>query len=155
VTSWRALAVRLCGILAGLCLAAMMLLIVTDVVLRSGVNIAIRGTFDLVELLLAGTFFLALPAAFLRDDHILVDVIDRAMPNRVGWLRRAAQLLAGAIVAVMAWQGWKAAQDTLVFNDVTSDLELPRVWYWIPVLIGMISSGVAAVVLFFHPNREP
>lgn len=151
---WRAFAVRLCGVLAGLFLAAMMLVIVADVVLRTFFNIPIRGTYELVELLLAGTFFVALPAAFLRNDHIVVDIIDRAAPRRIGLLRRAAQLAALAIVAVMAWQGWKAAQDTLIFNDVTADLELPRIWYWIPVLIGLAGSGIAAAVLILRPDRR-
>lgn len=139
--------------LAGIFLTAMMLVTVADVVLRAVFNLPIRGTFELVELLLAGTFFVALPAAFLRDDHIVVDVIDRAVPQRVGLLKRIAQSIALAIIAVMAWQGWTAAQDTLIFNDVTADLELPRIWYWIPVLVGMIGSGIAAAVLLFRPNR--
>jgi TRAP-type C4-dicarboxylate transport system permease small subunit len=153
VIRWRSFAVRLCGMLAGIFLTAMMLVTVADVVLRAVFNLPIRGTFELVELLLAGTFFVALPAAFLRDDHIVVDVIDRAVPQRVGLLKRIAQSIALAIIAVMAWQGWTAAQDTLIFNDVTADLELPRIWYWIPVLVGMIGSGIAAAVLLFRPNR--
>lgn len=132
-----------------------MLVTVADVVLRTFFNIPIRGTLEIVELLLAGTFFVALPAAFLRDDHIVVDIIDRALPGRTDWLRRLSLLIGLVMLGVMAWQGWKAAQDTLVFNDVTSDLELPRIWYWIPVLIGLIGSGVATLVLFLRPNREP
>ena len=54
----------------------MMLLTVADVVLRAFVNRPIRGMLELVELLLACTFFLALPAVFLRDENIVVDVVD-------------------------------------------------------------------------------
>ena len=50
-------------------------------------------------------------------------------------------------MAVMAWQGWIAARDTLVFSDVTSDLALPRIWYWIPVLFGMIGACLAAAAM--------
>lgn len=152
---WRSFAVRLCGVLAGIFLTGMMMVTVADVVLRTFFNIPIRGTLEIVELLLAGTFFVALPAAFLRDDHIVVDIIDRAMPGRVNWLRRLGLLLALVMLGLMAWQGWRAAQDTLIFNDVTSDLEWPRIWYWIPVLAGLIGSGVAALVLVLRPNREP
>ena len=52
-------------------LAAMMLLTVADVALRGAFNRPLRGVYELVELLLAGTFFLALPAVFLRDEHIV------------------------------------------------------------------------------------
>ncbi len=151
---WRSLAVRLCGGLAALALSGMMLLTVADVVLRAFFNWPIRGTFELIELLLAGTFFLALPAAFLRNENIVVDIVDRALPGRVTVLKRFAEVLAIVIIALMAWQGWKAAQDTLVFRDVTADLELPRIWYWIPVLAGLIGSSIAAAVMAIRPDSD-
>lgn len=154
MTAWRSRAVWLCCALAGASLAAMMLLTVADVVLRAVANRPIRGTFELVELLLACTFFLALPAAFLRDDHIVVDVIDYMAPRRVALLKRIAEVIAVIVIAVMAWQGWLTARDTLVFNDVTSDLELPRILYWIPVLTGLVGGGVAAAIMAVRPGNE-
>lgn len=154
MTVWRSRAVWLCGTLAGISLAAMMLLTVTDVVLRAVANRPIRGTFELVELLLACTFFLALPAAFLRDDHIVVDVIDYLAPRRVALLKRIAEVVAVIVIAVMAWQGWLTARDTLVFNDVTSDLEIPRILYWIPVLAGLVGGGVAAAIMAVRPDNQ-
>jgi TRAP-type C4-dicarboxylate transport system permease small subunit len=128
----------------------MMLVTVADVVLRALASTPIRGTLEIVELLLACAFFLALPAAFLRDEHIVVDIVDGLRPGWVPWLRRAAGMLGVAVMAVMAWQGWIAAQDTLVFKDVTSDLALPRIWYWVPVLAGMIGSAIAALWMLFR-----
>jgi len=149
MTGWRAVASKACGWLASIALAAMMLVTVADVALRAAFNRPIRGTFEIIELLLACTFFLALPAAFLRDEHIVVDLVDGFAPRAVPWLKRAAEVAAIAVIAVMAWQGWIAARDTLVFKDVTSDLALPRIWYWIPVLIGMIGGGIAAAAMIF------
>jgi TRAP-type C4-dicarboxylate transport system permease small subunit len=128
----------------------MMLLTVADVLLRALVNRPIRGMLEIVELLLTCAFFLALPAAFLRDDHLVVDVIDSLAPRAVGALKRASEVLAIAVIALMAWEGWKAARDTLVFNDVTSDLSIPRIWYWLPVLIGMVGGGLAAAAMLFR-----
>ena len=128
----------------------MMLVTVADVVLRALASTPIRGTLEIVELLLACAFFLALPAAFLRDEHIVVDIVDGLRPRWVPSLRRLAGLLGVAVMAVMAWQGWIAAQDTLVFKDVTSDLALPRIWYWVPVLAGMIGSALAALWMLFR-----
>jgi TRAP-type C4-dicarboxylate transport system permease small subunit len=131
-------------------LAAMMLVTVADVVLRAAANLPIRGTLEIVELLLACTFFLALPASFLRDEHIVVDIVDAWAPRRVALLRRIAGVLGVVLLALMAWQGWIAARDTLAFNDVTSDLALPRIWYWVPVLAGMIGAGLAAAAMLFQ-----
>jgi TRAP-type C4-dicarboxylate transport system permease small subunit len=48
-------------------LAAMMLLTVADVTLRALFNRPIHGTFELIELGLACSVYIALPAVFLRD----------------------------------------------------------------------------------------
>jgi TRAP-type C4-dicarboxylate transport system permease small subunit len=134
-------------------LVAMMLLTVADVVLRAVSNQPIRGTFELIELLLAGAFFLALPAVFLRDEHLVVDIVDPIAPRWVPRLRRIAEVIAIPVLALMAWEGFKAARETLVFNDVTSDLSIHRLWYWIPVLIGLIGSALAAVAMLLRKDE--
>ena len=146
---WRAAAAGVCGWLAAASLAAMLLVTVADVVLRAALNRPIRGTLEIVELLLTCTFFLALPASFLREEHIVVDVVDGCAARLVPLLRRIAGMLGVLVMAAMAWQGWIAARDTLLFNDVTADLALPRIWYWVPVLAGMIGAGVAAAAMLF------
>lgn len=131
----------------------MMLLTVADVVLRATANRPIRGMLEIVELLLACTFFVALPAVFLRDENLVVDVVDPLAPRWVPWLKRVAEVFAIPVLAIMAWEGWKAAADTLVFNDVTADLAIHRILYWVPVLFGLIGSAIAAVVMVF--KSEP
>jgi len=150
---FRNTAAAVCGWLAGIALAAMMLVTVADVVLRAVANLPIRGTFEIVELLLACTFFLALPASFLRDEHIVVDIVDGWAPRRVALLRRIAGVLSVVLMGLMAWQGWIAARDTLVFNDVTADLAIPRIWYWVPVLAGMIGGTLSALYLLLTKGK--
>ena len=128
----------------------MMLLTVADVVLRATTNRPIRGTFELIELLLACTFFIALPAVFLRDENLVVDVVDPIAPRWVPRLKRFAELIAVPVLGLMAWEGWKAAAETLVFNDVTSDLAIHRLLYWLPVLFGLIGAALAALVMLLR-----
>lgn len=125
-------------------LAAMMLLTVADVALRKlGAN-PIHGTFELVELLLVCTFFFALPATFLRDENIVVDMIDTWRPRWVPVLRRASAAAAVALLATIAWQSWLQARDAMAFGDVTSDLSLPKILYWAPLVFGIAAAAVAA-----------
>jgi TRAP-type C4-dicarboxylate transport system permease small subunit len=131
----------------------MMLLTVADVALRAFANVPIRGTYEIVELLLACTFFIALPAVFLREEHIIVDMVDGLAPRWVPLLRRFAEVVAIAVLAAMAWQGWKAAAETLVFHDVTSDLAIHRLWYWAPVLFGLVGSALAALWMFLSKKQ--
>jgi len=72
VKRWRDISSQTCGRIAAVFLAAMLLLTVADVSLRAVFNYPLRGVFDLIELLLAATFFFALPCVFLRDDNIVV-----------------------------------------------------------------------------------
>jgi TRAP-type C4-dicarboxylate transport system permease small subunit len=148
---WRAPIARLCGLLAAMCLLAMMLLTAADVVLRAMANAPIHGAFEVVELLLAGTFFLGLPAVFLREDNILVNMIDSLAPRLVPALDRIAALLAVGIFALMGWQSAIAALDSWEFNDVTGDLGLSRMWHWAAVLAGLVGTGVVA--LYFGLRR--
>jgi TRAP-type C4-dicarboxylate transport system permease small subunit len=135
---------RLCGLLAGAALVAMMLLTVVDVSLRAAFKLPIRGTLEIIELLLACTFFFALPGVFLREEHVAVDVVG---PRLRPMLKRIAEVIAVALIAVLTWQGFLSAKDALSFGDVTSDLALPRIWYWIPVLAGFAAAGLAAAYM--------
>lgn len=151
----RAIIAKACGWLAALCVAGMMMVTVVDVSLRWLINFPVRGTVEIVELLLTGTFFLALPAVFLREENIVVDVIDRLLgAGGVDALKRLAALLAVAALGVMAWQGWIAAQDTLVFGDVTSDLSIPKIYYWMPLLAGLAGALVSALFMAFARSRK-
>lgn len=132
---------------AAACLAAMMLLTVADVVLRATISLPVRGVTEIIELLLACAFFIALPAVFVRDENLVVDTIDGIAPGWVNRLRRLGGLFAALLLAAMAWQGWIAARDTLEFGDLTADLSMPRIIYWVPVLVGIVAAAIASVIL--------
>jgi TRAP-type C4-dicarboxylate transport system permease small subunit len=143
----RGLVAKLCGWVSAAFLAAMMLLTVADVALRAlGAN-PIHGTFELVELLLVCTFFFALPATFLRDENIVVDMIDGWRPRWVPLLKRLSAALAVAMLATIAWQSWLQARDAMSFGDVTSDLSLPKILYWAPLVFGIAAGAAAAAAV--------
>ena len=142
------LAARFFGYAAALFLAAMMLVIVADVALRAVGALPVRGQLELVELALGYTIFLALPAVFLRDAHLVVDVADHFVSARV---RRVLDLVgaAASIVAlgVMLWQMVPQALYMMRFGDMTFDLQIPKTWYAAPALIGIVCSAAAALAL--------
>jgi TRAP-type transport system small permease protein len=134
------------AVASGVALAAMMLLTVADVAMRGLAGAPIRGTFELVELALAATFFLALPLAFWRDENIVVDTADHRAPRLVPLLRRVAGAVSAAVLALMTWQALVGARDSLAFGDVSADLGLPQLLYWTPVVLGL-AGAFAAVAL--------
>jgi TRAP-type C4-dicarboxylate transport system permease small subunit len=143
----RSFAAKVCGWVSAAFLAAMMLLTVVDVVLRKVGDRPIHGTFELVELLLVCTFFFALPATFLREENIVVDLVDGWRPRWVPALKRLSALLAVAMLATIAWQAALQARDAMAFGDVTSDLSLPKILYWAPLVFGIAAAALAAAAM--------
>lgn len=132
----------------------MMLLTVADIVLRAFFSYPIQGMLELVELGLACTIFLALPAVFLRDEHLVVDVVDHfARPPVVRVLDLLGALISLGVLVVMAWQMVPLARVMVEFGDVTSDLSIPKLYYWIPVLAGVIASALATLVFIVRWRR--
>jgi TRAP-type C4-dicarboxylate transport system permease small subunit len=137
---------RLLGYVAALFLAAMVLLTVADVLLRSFFSYPIRGMLELIELGLACTIFIALPAVFLREEHLVVDVVRRRKLLDV-----IGAIVSLVVLAGMAWYMLPIARNMYEFGDVTSDLSLPRIWYWVPVLFGV---GASAAVILMHVKKK-
>jgi len=132
-----------------------MLLTVADVSLRALFNRPINGTFELIELGLVCTVFVALPAVFLRDEHLVVDVIDHLAPARVvRWLDLLGALASAAVLGVMVWRMIPLARDMQEFGDVTADLSIPKIVYWIPVLGGTAASAAATLVFIARWKRR-
>lgn len=131
-----------------------MLLTVADVALRALVNRPIQGTYDLIQLGLACTIYIALPAVFLRDEHLVVDVIDHLSSRRVvrvlDWIGAAVSL---GVLGLMFWQMVPLARDMQDFGDVTADLSIPKIVYWVPVLVGVAASALATIVFLFRGPR--
>lgn len=137
---------RILGWLAAGFLAAMVLLTVADVLLRTFFSYPIRGMLELIELGLACTIFIALPAVFLREGHLVVDVIrSRKILDVI------ATVVSLVVLAGMGWYMLPIARNMYEFGDVTSDLSLPRIWYWVPVLFGI---GASAAVTLMHFKKK-
>jgi TRAP-type transport system small permease protein len=149
-------AIPVLAALAALFLAAMVLLTVADVVLRALFGYPLRGMLELIELGLACAVFLGLPAVFLRRAHLVVDVIDQlAPPSLVRALDLVGALVSFSVLAVMAWQMFPVARNMYEFGDVTSDLSIPKIYYWAPVLLGVVGSAAATLAFIVRWRRRP
>jgi len=132
-----------------------MLLTVADVLLRAFFGYPVRGMLELIELGLACTVFLGMPAVFLRKEHLVVDVIDQLTgPAVVRLLDLAAALVSFGLLALMAWQMVPVARGMYEFGDVTPDLSIPKIYYWVPVLLGVVGSAAAALVFVLRWRRR-
>lgn len=139
------------GSLAAVALAAVMLVVVADVVLRNLFGYPMRGQFELVELGLSATVFFALPAVFLQGAHLVVDVADHFVAAPV---KRLLDLFGGAAslvaLALILWQVLPQSLQIMEFGDMSFDLQIPKIWYAVPLLIGIAFSLLAALVVLIR-----
>jgi TRAP-type C4-dicarboxylate transport system permease small subunit len=143
------------GSLAAVFLAATMLLTVTDVLLRAIRGVSIPGVIELVELGLACTVFLGTPAVFLRAEHLVVDIADNFVSARtVQILDGIGAGLSFVVLTAMALCMWPRARDMVQFGDVTFSLSIPRLYYWIPVLTGVVASALVALYMLVQAWRR-
>lgn len=134
---------------AAIFLLAMMLINVIDVGLRVSINAPIFGTYEIVEFMLAAVAFLAIPEAFLRDQHITIELIDQVLPPRViDGLRAFGTLCAMTFVGLMVWHMIQPAMDYVEFNEITMDLQLPLIWKVLLIMTGVGAAVLTALVLF-------
>ncbi len=142
-------AARLLTRVAAVILLAMVAINVADVGLRSGFNAPIFGTYEMVELMLAAVAFLAIPEAFLRGQHITIELIDQVVsPRAVDWLRAMGTLAALVFVALLAWHMVEPALEYIEFDDITIDLGIPMIWKASLILLGFAGSVAAVLVIF-------
>lgn len=114
------------GVMSAVLLVAMGLLTASDVTLRYTLNFPIRGTLELLDLLMAMFVFLGLADNTARGGDVLADFLTDKWPPMV---RRAldsfAALVSAGLYALIAYGTLKAAIRSEAVGDMTPALLLP------------------------------
>lgn len=141
-----ALVFRATALFGVACLLGAALVTVVDIGLRF-FDAAIPGVVDIVQLLVLATGFAAIPFAFHRDAHVSVDLFSQVFPQRIQSLLIALASLGGVVLmGLILYYGWEAAKMQMMFGDVSQNIRIPMIWYWIPLLVGSALSVLAAVL---------
>jgi TRAP-type C4-dicarboxylate transport system permease small subunit len=112
--------------LAGICLVALALLTLADVVGRYVLNYAIVGAVEMTEMLMVGVIFAGIVLATMAREHVAVDLVTLHMDGSVRRVQRiASNLLATGISLLLAAATWTQAKSALDFGDQTTMLGLP------------------------------
>jgi TRAP-type transport system small permease protein len=110
---------------AAVSLFAMMVLTFADVFSRKFLTNSITGAVELTELFMLVMIFFALPLASMAGEHIVFDLLDRALPKRVlQWQQALSHGLTTLIFGGAAWIVWDRSQRTYDYGDTTSALEI-------------------------------
>lgn len=130
----------------GLCLVAMMVVTVADVVLRYIFYAPIRGALDLSKMLLLLTVFSAVPyCAYLRG-HVAIDLFVERLGTRAR--RGIAGLVAMPgilILGILSWQSINAASLASLLGSATNLLGIPFApFHWLIALSAFLWAVVMA-----------
>ncbi len=129
--------------LAGLCIVAVMLLVVSNVVLRTLLHRPILGTYEYVNMLTAVGVGLALAYCAYQNGHIAVDFIIERLSQK---LQAAADVLTNVIAlsfwTLSAWYVAKYAGTMFESNTVSPTTQVP-----LSPVVYLIALGLLALSL--------
>jgi len=104
----------------------LMLIIFVDVFLRR-LSIAVTGAMDLIEVLFCMLCFLCFSYAWVRGDHINVEILLEHLPLKIQKIIRLFSASIGIFIfACLSYGGFELAFGSFRFGDVTVDLGIPR-----------------------------
>jgi TRAP-type C4-dicarboxylate transport system permease small subunit len=136
------------SIVAAAALFAMMLLTFIDVIGRKFFDESLTGSLELTELLMLVLIFFALPLTSLYGEHVIFDLLDRAV-SQTG--RRLQHLLSNGICALMllgaSWLIVERAQRTAEFGDVTSQLAIEIAPFHFLVAVALALTALIHLIL--------
>jgi TRAP-type C4-dicarboxylate transport system permease small subunit len=120
-------------------LLGLVVLTCVDVIGRYMFNSPLVGAVELVRICMAGIIFFSFPLMFLRNDHIIVDLIP--------FFRRG-------------WVGWVTAILTLVLTILVAEyLSIPR-WpvvgfITVSIFLAAFTAAVRLLVILTQPGELP
>ena len=129
------------------------LLTMTDIALRSVSTLTVKGIVDIMQLCVLIGAMLAIPQAFLTDQHVAIDVFTERMPSHVQIaLRVTAAVLGTLFLSGVFWFSFRQALGER--GDSSQTIGIPMAWYWAPFLLGIGLSAIANVLLAVRLFRD-
>ena len=152
----RKLLSTLCGLLAALALFAIMVLTFVDVMGRKFLSTSVTGSLELTELMMVVVIFAGLPLVSLRGEHVVFDSLDRLLPAAA---LRAQQvlvdLLCAALLLGLAWLMFSKAGQMQEYGDITAQLKLPLSPFVALMGVLCVVTALVHLMLVWQPTLGP
>lgn len=141
------------AILAAILLAAIAVVITTNVVLRNLEIPTLYGTLDAVEYALLFATFLGAPWVLSQHAHVQVDLLVNALPASLRfYIKRLVCLLGACVCAVFTWFGFLAVLGSIERGSmIRTAFTFPEWW----LLLIVPASLILCVVEFLWQAIAP
>ncbi len=137
------------GTIGGLAIAAMMLLILAEVMSRLFLNRSIEGAIEIVGIFLSLSVFMGLAPCEQTNHHVRVELLRMRMNRQIRfYMDGVSYVLAIAIVLVTTWQVGLNAYSSFLTREVLpgANLEVPVYPAKIGAFIGFLAFGIQLIV---------
>jgi len=138
---------RLLDRLTWIVLFVMMVMTMTDVLLRKLTNTTIIGAGEITEMMMAVVVFCSLAQCQVEEGHIKIDLIMRkAGPRIQSVVDMVTQFLCFGLFCLVTWGTFKHAMEIMEWEEVSIDLAIPIYPF---VFIAVLGSAMLALILLY------
>ena len=135
---------KLCSLISGLALFAIMVLTFFDVTARKVLDNSITGSLELTELLMVVVIFGALPLVSRKGEHVVFDSLDSFWPKGfVKFQKALVNLLCSIALLALGWLMISTGIDFASFGETTAQLKISKA----PFIMGMGFMCALAVIV--------
>ncbi len=123
--------------------------VVVDIVWRRIGDQSFIGAVDLTQFCVMAAASWAIPHAFSTGAHVTVDLFGKRQFRAFFKIIDALIPLAGAaLMAFLFYLSWGRAMEQLSYGDVSQNIAIPMILYWVFLLSGLALSGLVCFVKF-------
>lgn len=139
--------------LSGLTIIAIMLLVVSNILLRTFFSVPILGTFEFVSFMTAMAISLSLANCAVENGHIAVDLFFNMFPRKVQrFLVVVTGIMSAFFLGLFSWRMGIFATRLMVSGEVSATTRLP---FYIFAYITMIGLMLLALVVLLKSFEDP
>ena len=133
--------------IGGLLVIGVMFLTIGDIITRWMFARGFIGLVDVTQFAVVGFAYLALPRVFWTDANVAIELYDERLSPRADAALRAVSLILGlGILSLLLWYGWIQAERTHRYGDMSQNIGIPMVGFWLLILTGVAVSGLISVL---------
>lgn len=144
-----------CCFIAALATIFLILLTVSNVLLRYLFNKPIDGTFELTEYLMVVIVFLAFPWATLRGMHVRVDLLTGRLTERKQAVVYAISCVFSIVITFLfGWYTYPEAMYAYELQFKSDMLNIPSYPFYFLIMIGFFILLFILLVLFIQNLKE-